>query len=183
MDKAAERQILRAAMRQKRVQNIARFSFHISIIESLSKILSKHNVIAAYSPILGEADPAQAVALARSAGKTIALPRTDQATKTLHFHRHDAADPLETGAYGIGQPLAAAPGITPDLLLVPLIAFDRRGNRMGQGGGYYDRALAALPGATSIGIAWDWQEVAEIPTETWDRRLDFVATPTQWLTA
>lgn len=183
MDKAAERQILRDAMRDKRARTNDIFSFNRNILDKLSKIISQHKIIAAYLPMHGEADPAQAAALALEAGKVIALPRTDRATKTLHFHRHDASDPLETGAYGIRQPFAAAPIITPDLLLVPLIAFDRRGNRLGQGGGYYDRALATLPDAVTIGIGWDWQEVVEIPTEAWDRRLDFIATPTHWLTA
>ncbi len=183
MDKAVERQILRDAMRRKRAQDDDAFLFNNIILDELSKIISQHDVIAAYMPMLGEADPAQAIALAQEAGKVIVLPRTDRRTKTLQFHRHDAADPLETGAYGIKQPRVTAAIAIPDLLLAPLIAFDRRGNRLGQGGGYYDRALAALPDAVTIGIGWDWQEIADIPVEPWDRRLDFIATPTQWLTA
>lgn len=183
MVKQDARARLRAEMRAQRATNNGIFSFQKKILDSLSKIISQHMIIASYVPICGEADPAQAVALARALGKAIALPRTDPATKTIHFHHHAVAGALESGAYGISQPLPSAQRTTPDLLLVPLLAFDRRGNRLGQGGGYYDRALAALPDAVSVGIGWDWQEITDVPVEPWDRRLDFIATPTQWLTA
>ena len=66
--------------------------------------------------------------------------------------------------------------LVPDWLLVPLLAFDRAGRRLGYGGGYYDRTLAALPGAVAVGCAWMAQEMAEVPAERLDARLDAIAT-------
>jgi 5-formyltetrahydrofolate cyclo-ligase len=65
---------------------------------------------------------------------------------------------------------------TPDVLLVPLLAFDRRGHRVGYGAGYYDRTLAALPGRFRLGVAYAAQELDEVPAASYDERLDAVAT-------
>lgn len=89
-----------------------------------------------------------------------------------------------------GGPLAfdACPGAEaamPDIVLVPLIAVDRAGTRLGQGGGHYDRTLAALRAVRpvlAVGVAWDRQIVAALPADRWDEPLDALATPSQWLT-
>jgi 5-formyltetrahydrofolate cyclo-ligase len=77
---------------------------------------------------------------------------------------------------GTRQPPEAAEQLLPAFLLVPLLAFDRRGHRLGYGGGYYDRTLAALPGATAIGVAHAAQELDEVPAGPEDARLDAIAT-------
>lgn len=82
-----------------------------------------------------------------------------------------------------GSDLTFLPPITPTIILVPLIGFDARGNRLGQGGGYFDRYLARLTHKLTIGVAYDCQEVEEIPTEPHDIPLDYIITPTRIFTS
>jgi 5-formyltetrahydrofolate cyclo-ligase len=99
--------------------------------------------------------------------------------KDLTFHLSPWAD-LAPGPLGIPQPPASAPAITPDLLLVPLLATTLDGVRLGQGGGYYDRTLAALRAngpVTAVGLAWEVQIADFLPQDAWDQRLDMIATP------
>lgn len=91
---------------------------------------------------------------------------------------HDEDD-LEVGPFGLLQPFADAPMLVPDVLFVPLIGFTDRGERLGQGGGHYDRWLAHRPDAVPVGLAWDCQLVEKLPTEDHDRRLHAVVTPTR----
>jgi len=94
----------------------------------------------------------------------------------LSVRRWRPGDALERGPMGTSQPGPAAEALTPDVLLVPLLAFDRRGYRLGYGGGYYDRTLAALPGAVAIGIGYAAQELDEVPAGPEDARLAAIAT-------
>jgi 5-formyltetrahydrofolate cyclo-ligase len=95
------------------------------------------------------------------------------------------APALEPSPWGVLQPPAGAPALAPDTVLVPLVAADRRGNRIGHGKGHYDRALAHLRegGAVfTIGIAWELQIAEEaIPADPWDVPLDAIATPGEWI--
>lgn len=116
------------------------------------------------------------------AGHTLALPRFDSRTAPMAFARH--ADPygednLEPGPFGMMQPGADAEALLPDFLFVPLVGFTADGDRLGQGGGHYDRWLAEHPGVPAIGLAWDAQLCESLPTEPHDRRLDAVITPTR----
>lgn len=95
----------------------------------------------------------------------------------LSFHHCPAAD-LVPGYAGILQPPATAPRVTPDLLLVPLVAVTPAGVRLGQGKGYYDRILAAVP-ARTIALAWDVQIADSLPSDPWDIPIDYIATPTR----
>ena len=97
----------------------------------------------------------------------------------LDFRAYDFGDRLAPDAYNIASPTAAAPVVRPDLVITPLLAFDRRGGRMGQGGGHYDRTLARLRAHGPVfvlGLAHAGQEVAEIPAEPHDQRLDAILT-------
>lgn len=99
--------------------------------------------------------------------------------KTISFHMSPWAD-LVPGPLGIPQPPAGAPEINPDLLLVPLLATTLDGVRLGQGGGYYDRALTALRAqgpVTAVGLAWEAQIADFLPQAAWDQRLDMIAAP------
>lgn len=86
---------------------------------------------------------------------------------------------LEPGPWRALQPLADAQGVVPEVVVVPLVAFTARGHRLGQGGGHYDRWLAAHPRTTAIGLAWDCQLAEELPVELHDRPLAAVVTPTR----
>ena len=124
--------------------------------------------------------PTQALAQElRSAGKTLWLPVVE-ADKTLSFAHWDEAAPLVDNQYGIPEPgpeQARRPIETMDYLFMPLVAWDRYGTRLGMGGGYYDRSLGKQdPGPPRIGIAYSFQEVDELPRDSWDRGMDFVLT-------
>ncbi len=115
-------------------------------------------------------------------GHPIALPRFATRDASMEFARHTdphAESDLETGPFGLLQPVADADVLTPDVVIVPLIGFTADGGRLGQGGGHYDRWLAAHPDAVAIGLAWDSQLMADLPHEPHDRTLAAVVTPTR----
>ena len=116
-------------------------------------------------------------------GHELALPRFAHREAAMEFARF--SDPfdeedLEVGPFGLLQPFADAPVLTPDVLFVPLVGFTESGHRLGQGGGHYDRWLGANPDATPIGLAWDCQSVDILPLEDHDRPLSAVVTPTRF---
>lgn len=136
-------------------------------------------VVAAYLPRLSECDPRGLIARAREAGMEIVLPATTSAT-TMVFRRYDADAPLASGGFGTLAPPPDRPVRDPDLIVMPLVAFDRTGARLGHGRGFYDRALAELDarGVTPmlVGIAFSVQEVKTIPVEAHDVPLDRIVT-------
>jgi 5-formyltetrahydrofolate cyclo-ligase len=99
--------------------------------------------------------------------------------KPLIMRAYAFGQPLTNGVWGIREPKPDAPEVDPDILIVPLAAFDRRGNRIGYGAGYYDMTIAklrAMKPTVAIGIAYAAQEIAEIPVTPRDARLDLVLT-------
>ncbi len=90
-------------------------------------------------------------------------------------------EPLEAGPAGLLQPAADGEMVEPDVMLLPLIGFDRGLHRLGQGAGYYDRACAGLPDARRIGLGWNVQEWAALPCDPWDVPLHAVATQREWI--
>jgi 5-formyltetrahydrofolate cyclo-ligase len=132
-------------------------------------------LVGGYHAHQGEADPALLLARLVELGSAIAFPRVVAKHAPLEFHHVPDGEVLEPGSFGIPEPLAAWPRAMPTLLLVPLLAFDARGHRLGTGGGFYDRTLEALK-VPAIGIAYAGQEVSSIPHEAHDRRLDGILT-------
>lgn len=116
-------------------------------------------------------------------GHSIALPRFADSAAAMEFAQwtdfYGETD-LEDGAFGIKQPSSYAPKISPDVLFVPLVGFSENGERLGQGGGHYDRWLADNPDAIAIGLAWDCQLSHAIPMEEHDRPLRAIITPTRF---
>ncbi|MBW8783391.1 MAG: 5-formyltetrahydrofolate cyclo-ligase [Novosphingobium sp.] len=114
-------------------------------------------------------------------GRHVALPWFAAPDAPMRFRAW--ADPyadegLVPGPFGALQPADDAPELDPDVVFVPLLGFTRRGERLGQGGGHYDRWLAAHPGVTALGLGWDCQELAAIGAEAHDHPLCAVITPT-----
>jgi 5-formyltetrahydrofolate cyclo-ligase len=135
----------------------------------------KGAIIAGYWPMGDEMDPRPLMLALASRGHAIALPVTPPRGQPLAFHAWAPGAALRPGPMGTSEPVAGEE-LRPDVLLVPLLAFDRAGRRLGYGGGYYDRTLAALPGAKPIGIAYAGQEMPEVPAGPQDMRLPLIAT-------
>ena len=131
-------------------------------------------LVAGFWPMGGEIDIRPLMATLHTTGHGIALPFTPPRGHPLRFRRWQPGDPLVPGRFGTLVPTGAE--VTPSLLLVPLLAFDRRGHRLGYGGGYYDRTIAALPGVTTIGVAFAAQEIPAVPSGPTDMPLDAIAT-------
>lgn len=132
-----------------------------------------HAVVAFYWPIRDEADPRALAKALAARGHRLALPRIED--NVLSFRRWNEGDALVDNQHRIAEPGNDAEILIPTVILVPLLAFDATGHRLGYGGGYYDRALAAL-NARAIGVAYAGQEIAALPREPHDRRLDAVVT-------
>jgi 5-formyltetrahydrofolate cyclo-ligase len=137
-------------------------------------------IVSGYWPLSGELDPRVAMARLAGRGHPLALPRLDGSGRPLRFLAWRAGDVLDAGAFGLMEPQPAQPELLPDLVLVPLLAFDRQGGRLGYGKGYYDRTLAKLRAGprppVAIGLAFADQEVADVPTGPHDVALDAVVT-------
>ena len=135
-------------------------------------------VVALYRAMGSELDTdALAIALHR-AGRRLCLPVVIQRDAAMIFRAWTPGEPLEMDAAGCPAPLPLAETVAPDLILTPLLAFDTHGGRLGQGGGYYDRTFAAMPGALRIGFAYAGQQVEPMPLEPHDMRLHGVLTET-----
>jgi 5-formyltetrahydrofolate cyclo-ligase len=137
-------------------------------------------VVAGYAAIGSEIDPWPALADLGQRGWMTALPVIVERTAPLQFRRWRQGEPLETRAWGIREPGPDAAIVVPDVLLVPLLAFDRCGHRLGYGGGYYDRTIAMLSAGRSlltIGVAFAEQQVDAVPVLAYDIPLDHIVTP------
>ena len=147
------------------------------LAEHLTSLFAGVSVVGGYCPLGSEISPLPATEEARAVGTIVAYPCFAHPAKPFRFH---AGDPLEPGPFGIMQPASRHPVVEPDLVLVPLIAIDGRGTRLGRGKGHYDRALVRLKksGARLVGIGWPLQRLTEtIPSDEWDIPLDAFASP------
>ncbi len=178
-DKADLRRALRVA---RRAFGTERAFLHGPVLAApLRAMIVESTCVAGYWPVVGEPDIRPLLTEARAKGTLTALPRIDPGTDGLRFHVWSKGDPTEAER-GFRQPLATAPLAEPDLILVPLVGFDRALNRLGQGGGHYDRAFLAYPNARKVGIAWSVQEVPALPVEPHDIPLDALLTEQDWIT-
>ena len=136
-------------------------------------------VVAGYWPLGDEIDPRPLMAALAGRGHALALPVVAGPGEALAFRAWTPGDALEAGGHGTRHPPAGAADLVPSVVLTPLLAFDRRGLRLGYGGGYYDRTLARLrheSGVIAIGLAFAAQEVPLLPADPWDLPLDMIIT-------
>ncbi len=137
-------------------------------------------VVSAYYPMAGEIWPLRLMAALKSNGHALALPVMQGKTDPLLFRAWAPGDELIAGVWGIRQPAPSQPAVLPDILLVPLLAFDTRGYRLGYGGGYFDRTLHDLrkrKPILAVGLGLDELEVDAVPHLDYDERLDWILTP------
>jgi 5-formyltetrahydrofolate cyclo-ligase len=136
-------------------------------------------VVSGYSPIRNEIDPVPLMRKLAAQGARLALPAVMARGKSLAFRAWSPDDRLMLGPLGIPEPSPAAAEVIPDIMLVPLAAFDRQGHRIGYGAGHYDFTLAHLRKAkviTAIGTAFAVQEIKAVPAQPHDVALDYVLT-------
>jgi 5-formyltetrahydrofolate cyclo-ligase len=137
-----------------------------------------------FAPLPEEVDVWPLLIEALSAGKRVALPRFVAETRTYEARLiRDATTDLKAGHFGIREPASHCAQLRSsrlDLILVPGVAFDLQGHRLGRGRGYYDQLLGLMPG-TTCGVAFEKQIVNRVPVESHDVRLDFILTPQRWI--
>jgi len=137
------------------------------------------SVVAGYWPIMTELDDRPLLARLDERGVNCALPVVVSVDAPLLFRRWRPLDELEPGVLGTSHPLVTTPEVVPVVVLAPLLAFDGEGYRLGQGGGYYDRTLAALRSrgaVTAVGVGFAVQRVDAVPRSANDERLDWILT-------
>ena len=142
--------------------------------------------VALYAPLGSEMDTGPLAAELKRRGLRLALPRVDAEAQPLVFHAWSPGDALAPDLQGCQAPSADAEIVEPDLFILPLVAFDRTGGRLGQGGGYYDRTLAALRGHTRplfVGLAFAGQETQRVPVDAHDQKLDGILTERGYMPA
>lgn len=149
-----------------------------AIVSHLPDSVRIGGIVGGYDAMTSELDPAPLLGALETRDHRIALPWFADRDAQMSFR--ERGETIEPGPFGIAQPSAAMPLLAPDTLLVPLVAVDMHGNRLGQGQGHYDRALAAMRTERSvcaIGLAWECQLVDALPADDWDQPLDFILTP------
>jgi len=184
------KQALRAELRERRRTHAAALPQEVSALvfsrppRPVLELIPDNAVIGLYRAADGEAPANRYARFFAETGHKVALPRIPARSAPMHFHIH--TDPfgesdLQEGPYGIMQPALDAEQIVPNVLFVPLLGFTARGERIGQGAGFYDRWLAGHPGTIAIGMAWDVQEIKDLPIEAHDIPLTAIVTPTRML--
>jgi 5-formyltetrahydrofolate cyclo-ligase len=136
-------------------------------------------IVSGFMPMKSEINPLPLMKKLADAGARLALPVIAGRGKPLIMRAWNFGEPLASGVWGIREPKPEATAVEPDILLVPLLAFDRTGHRLGYGGGYYDLTIAQLRARKSIvavGLAYAAQEIAEVPVTPRDAALDLLLT-------
>jgi 5-formyltetrahydrofolate cyclo-ligase len=167
----ARRDALPPEVRSAAAEAIAARPFPLAIRPGL--------IVSGFMPMRSEINPLPLMKTLADAGAQLALPVTGRRGEPLVMRAWTWGEPLASGVWGIREPKPEAPQVEPDILLVPLLAFDRAGCRLGYGGGYYDVTLARLrscKAVTAIGLAYAMQEIARVPTTPDDAVLDLVLT-------
>jgi 5-formyltetrahydrofolate cyclo-ligase len=165
------RDALPAAERQAAAETIAARPFPVAVKPGV--------IVSGFMPMKTEINPVPLLRKLSDAGAQLALPAIAGRGKALIMRAWSFDAPLKSGQWGIREPMPEAPEVAPDIVIVPLAAFDRAGHRIGYGAGYYDmtiNALRAKKKVIAIGIAFAAQEISRVPATERDARLDLVLT-------
>ena len=167
----ARRDALPPVERMAAAQAIAKRGLPVEIMPGV--------IVSGFSPLKSEISPLPLLRRLADAGACLALPTVAGRGQPLIMRAWSFGAPLVSGVWGIREPPGDAPELFPDILIVPLLAFDRCGHRIGYGAGYYDMTISrlrAMKPVTAIGIAFAAQEIAAVPATPRDARLDLVLT-------
>jgi len=167
----ARRAAMLPEVRQAAAEAIAARSFPVAIPPGA--------IVSGFMPLASEINPLPLMQKLTGQGARLALPAIAGRGKPLIMRAWEFGAPLERGQWGIREPTPDAAEVEPDILLVPLLAFDRAGHRIGYGAGYYDFTLAQLRArkpVIAVGLAFAAQEVPAVPVTPRDARLDLVLT-------
>ena len=170
-DALARRDALPAAERQAAAEVIAARKLPVAVPHGV--------IVSGFMPMRSEINPLPLLKRLATEGAKLALPVVAGRGKPLIMRAWEFGAPLDTGVWNIRQPKADAPEVDPDILIVPLAAFDRSGHRIGYGAGYYDMTINRLRGikpVIALGIAFAAQEIPRVPATERDARLDLVLT-------
>ncbi len=165
------RDALPADIRKAAAEAIAAREFPLPLLPGL--------IVAGFMPLKSEINPLPLMQKLAERGARLALPAIAGRGKPLIMRAWTFGAPLDRGQWGIREPKPEADEVDPDVLLVPLLAFDREGHRIGYGAGYYDMTIHRLRSrkpVTAVGIAFAAQQVPNVPTSSRDERLDLVLT-------
>ncbi len=182
MQPLSKESLRRAALESRKayVRTISdgdRSKLEARLAHHLTSLCAAATVVGGYAPLGSEISPQLAIEEARAVGRIVAFPAFDNPGKPFKFR---AGDPLQPGPFGMMQPKRSAPVVEPDLILVPLIAIDGQGTRLGRGKGHYDQALVRLKksGAQLVGVGWAIQRLVDpIPADPWDIPLHGFVSP------
>ena len=170
-DALARRDAMLPEIRQAAAEAIAAREFPLAIVPGA--------IVSGFMPLKSEINPLPLMQKLAGQGAQLALPAIAGRGKPLMLRAWQPGAPLERGQWGIREPTAEAAEVEPDILLVPLLAFDRAGHRIGYGAGYYDLTIARLrarKALMAVGLAFAIQEVPAVPATPRDARLDLVLT-------
>lgn len=170
------RKIRQVFVKQYNIQNILDLN-----ARALDALFTAGLTVAGYQKTGSEVSADAILTAANALDVVTALPFIGARGEVMRFKHWLANEPLIKSPYGFLQPSADTPDAAPDIILVPLVGFDRDMNRLGQGAGHYDRIFMIFPNALRIGLAWSCQEKPSIPTDPWDVRLDAVLTEKEWI--
>jgi 5-formyltetrahydrofolate cyclo-ligase len=170
-DAIARRSAIAAEARMKAAQAIAARAFPVDVPAGTR--------VSGFMPLKEEINPIPLMQSLANRGASLALPVVIARGKPLVMRAFAFGDPLISGVWGIREPSPEAPEVFPDIMIVPLLAFDRDGHRIGYGAGYFDltiNALRAHKAILAVGIAFAAQEIHQVPATPRDARLDLVLT-------
>ena len=170
-DALTRRNALPADLRAQAAEAIAARPFPLSVAPG--------TIVSGFMPLKSEINPLPLMRALAGRGASLALPAIAGRGKPLMMRAFAFGDELDSGQWGIREPKPGAAQVAPDIMLVPLLAFDRSGKRIGYGAGYYDMTIAkfrAVKPVVTVGIAFGAQEIADVPVTERDARLDLVLT-------
>ncbi len=175
---------LRSTLRQRRgiLSAAAQLAAAQAVLHSIGNLPTWTTAqrIALYLAVDGEIDTRPLEQQARLLGKLLFLPAINE-DNSLRFVSWHADDSLSTNRYNIPEPPTTAmscPAAKLDIIFLPLVGWDLRGRRLGMGGGFYDRTLSGVAAPLLVGLAHENQQIAEIPQDSWDVVMDYIATDT-----